>query len=86
MNKLVDYRIRQTMYGHPLVVWPNPDAQPFHDISVYAIAMKGFILGAHLRVDRKSIDRYLGHFEFIYRRRKDAKSLFWQALSEFPIR
>lgn len=86
MNKLVDYRIRKAMYGHPLIIWPSLDAQPFHNISVYAIAMKGFILGAHLRVDRKSIDKYLGHFEFIYGRRNDMQSLFWQALSAFPLR
>lgn len=85
LRKVCHHRVRKSIRGSSVRLSDNDQHMKFHKISVMLIAMKNFIMKNHISVSSNHIDKYIGHFMFIYRRRHSGGTIFDEALEHFPI-
>jgi transposase len=83
-KRILNHYASSKAKGHNINAADNPYDIEFNNLSVYGIALKGFILRSHNWIRETNINSYIGHFSFLYRRRHRGEAAFWDAISYFP--
>ena len=83
-RKLLRHKPLMRAKSIPVLTAKDPDGEQFHFLSVTGIALKRFILQSHTWVSEQHLGGYVGHFTFLYRRRRRGTEAFWDAVSHFP--
>lgn len=81
--KVFDHRPRLER-AKQMVVSSDPSQVVFAQISSFLANVKVFLLRTHRMIDHRFLDRYIGHYSYLFNLRHDGGAAFWRAISNFP--
>lgn len=82
-RKILNFKHFKRINGHQIKLSDNHERIEYYLLSVFVMKLKQF-MKTHIWVSNKNIEKYIGHFTFLYNRRTRGEMAFWDAVSTYP--